>query len=80
MANTRLPNWGQYWSKHRDLKLLQLKYLNLDETLHELEIEFDCKLLSGDHYLIIDALEERIELLKSQSSSDSPHQQGDLFE
>ncbi len=80
MAKTRLPNWDQYWSKFHDLKALQLCYLNLDETLADIENKFDCKLMSGDHYLIIEALEERIETLKSQSSNKSSDMQGDLFE
>lgn len=59
-----MTNWETNWSQFDDLDLLQCKSLNLDDTLVEIQQKLDRKLLSGDHWQIIDSLEDRIEELE----------------
>jgi len=80
MSSSKLPDWQKYWVKFRDINELQLKSSNIDDTLKNIEKEFDCKLMSGDHLLIIEALENRIEELKSQLNIHRSGIQADLFE
>jgi len=47
--------------------------------LKAIEKEYNCKLMSGDQLMIIEALEERIEQLKNDMII-KPGLQGDLFE
>ena len=65
MSKKMVMNWETYWSQFDDLELLQCKSVNLDDTLVEIQQKLDRKLLSGDHWQIIDSLEERIEELDS---------------
>lgn len=80
MSHSKLPNWQKYWSKINNINELQLKSSEIDETLKNIENEFNCKLMSGDHLLIIEALENRIEELKSQLTIHKSGIQADLFE
>jgi len=80
MSHSKLPNWQKYWSKISDINELQLKSSDIDETLRNIEKEFDCKLMSGDHLLIIEALENRIEEIKSQLTIQKSGIQADLFD
>ena len=80
MSHSKLPDWQKYWSKINDINVLQLKSSEIDETLRNIEKEFDCKLMSGDHLLIIEALENRIEELKNQLTIQKSGIQADLFD
>jgi hypothetical protein len=80
MPKSRLPGWGSYWTKYSDLNLLRKRYSNLDVTFKMLEKEFDCKLMSGDHMLIIAGLEDRIEELRNTLVAQSAGVQVELFE
>lgn len=51
---------------------------NFDDTLDHLEKEMGERLLSGDHILIIEALENRIEDLENSQPVDT-EAQGELF-
>ncbi len=80
MSYSKLPDWQKYWSKFKDINELQLRSSDIDETLKSIEKEFDCKLMSGDHLLIIEALENRIEEVKNRLSNHKSGIQADLFE
>ena len=80
MAKNILPDWNDYWSKISSLNMLVEKSNDLDDTLRNIEKEFDCKLLSGDHIQIITALEERIEELTNSRSLTKEGVQADLFD
>ena len=79
MQHRKFPDWNSYWAKYSNVSLLENKSSNLDETLQEIENEFQVKLLSGDHLLIISALEDRIEELTNQLSNLNSGIQADLF-
>ncbi len=79
MQYKTLPDWQKYWAKIKDIQQLQYKSRQIDETLKAIEQEFNCKLVSGDQLLIIEALEERIGELKQELSARSG-MQGDLFD
>ena len=80
MAKQALPNWEKYWAKFHDREELLDIADNIDDQLLRIEKEFDVKLVSGDHLMLIDALEERIDdLEKLAVAKDSPLQ-ASLFE
>ncbi|HPG39031.1 MAG TPA: hypothetical protein PLP19_09250 [bacterium] len=79
MQYKSLPDWQKYWAKIIDIQHLQNKSRQIDETLKAIEKEFNCKLMSGDQLMIIEALEERIEQLKNDKNI-KPGLQGELFE
>ena len=80
VAKTKPQDWHAYWGKYQDVTFLQERSQNLDETLSDIENEFGIKLLSGDHILIISALEDRIEELESlPAHADAEGVQGELF-
>lgn len=56
--------WNKYWEKYDDLEELDHMSEDIDSTLQGIELGLNRKLLSGDHLLIISALEERIEELE----------------
>lgn len=60
-----VTSWQTFWEKYDDPDILIQKSENLDATLRDIESSINRKLLSGDHLLIIAALEERIEELES---------------
>ncbi len=78
-SKKRLPEWNAYWEKYTDLAQLKKRYDNLDDTLHLLEKEFQCKLLSGDHVQIITTLEERIDELEKLYQAQGAGLQAELF-
>jgi len=65
MSHNRIPDWNRYWAAYKDLNVLERKSQDLDLTLRDLETEFECKFLSGDHLLIVSALEARIAELQA---------------
>lgn len=75
----RLPGWSAYWAQYTDLAQLKKRYDNLDDTLHLLEKEFQCKLLSGDHVQIITGLEDRIDELEQIYQAQGAGLQAELF-
>jgi hypothetical protein len=79
VAQNKLPDWKVYWNQHDNIEALHKMMLEMDDTLRRIEAEFSCKLLSGDHLLIIDALEERIDELESAKSANPVGVQGELF-
>ncbi|MBN1541819.1 hypothetical protein JW992_06705 [candidate division KSB1 bacterium] len=79
MTQNKLPEWSVYWSRYNDADLLQKMSSDMDDTLRRIEAEFNCKLLSGDHLMIIDALEERIEELENARRTNPVDVQGELF-
>ena len=80
MVKSSLPDWGKYWSNFNDVQLLKHKAANLDETLQLIEKEFDTKLLSGDHMLLLDALDDRIDELERLNKAQKAAVQTNLFE
>lgn len=80
MKKNGLPDWEKYWSNFNDKEQLLYKSDNLDETLQLLEQEFDTKLLSGDHMLILDALDYRINELERMETSKKNAMQTSLFD
>ena len=80
MSRDALPDWEKYWANFKDLGLLRSKIANLDETLLSIEKEFDAKLLSGDHMLLLDALEDRIDELERVERADKSVVQQELFQ
>lgn len=80
MSRQALPNWEKYWAKFQDRDELLDIVDNIDDQLIRIEKEYGVKLLSGDHLMLIDALEERIDdLEKLAVAKDSPLQ-ASLFE
>ena len=75
-----LPNWERYWAKYNNPDELEEKLNQLDDTLKSIELEFDCKLLSGDQMELVDALEERLELLQRLDNSRESDLQISLFD
>ena len=61
--------WNKYWEKYDDLEELDQMSSDIDSTLQGIEMGLNRKLLSGDHLLIISALEERIEELEAMAHS-----------
>jgi hypothetical protein len=61
--------WNKYWEKYDDLEELDQMSDDIDSTLQGIELGLNRKLLSGDHLLIISALEERIEELEAMAHS-----------
>ena len=59
--------WNKYWEKYYDLEELTQMSDDIDSTLRAIELEQRRKLLSGDHLLIISALEDRIEELEESA-------------
>ncbi len=78
MARKNLTDWQQYWSKYSNVHELKKMAANFDDTLDHLEKELGERLLSGDHILIIEALENRIETLENRQPVDAENQ-GELF-
>ncbi len=61
--------WNKYWEKYENLEELDHMSDDIDSTLQGIELGLNRKLLSGDHLLIISALEERIEELEALTHS-----------
>ncbi|MBN1481779.1 hypothetical protein EH223_05500 [candidate division KSB1 bacterium] len=80
MYKHTLPDWEKYWANFDDKNLLLQKADNLDETLQLIEKEFDKKLLSGDHMMILDALDDRIDELNRIETAKRTVVQTNLFE
>lgn len=80
MAKNLKSDWIVYWSRFKDLDLLQTKSFNLDETLLDIEKEVGFKLLSGDQMLLIIALEDRIRELSKVSHDKKVDVQVNLFD
>ena len=75
MAKQALPNWDRYWAKFHDRNELLEIADDIDDQLIRIEKEFGVKLVSGDHMMLMDALEERIDdLEKLKVAKDSPLQ------
>ena len=80
MQKNSLPDWEKYWANFKDLRVLRSKSANLDETLQLIEKEFATKLLSGDHLLLLDALDNRIEEMERLEKAQKGAVQAELFE
>ena len=80
MAKKKLPDWDKYWTNFKDLNVLKYKAANLDETLQLIEKEFAVKLLSGDHLMLLSAMEDRIEHLENQEKTLKGVVQTNLFD
>ena len=80
MAKTHLPDWEKYWANFKDLNVLRTKSANLDDTLQLIEKEFATKLLSGDHLMLLSAMEDRIEELEKEEKASKGVVQTDLFD
>lgn len=80
MYKNTLPDWEKYWANFQDRNLLLYKADNLDETLQLIEKEFNTKLLSGDHIMILDALDDRIDELERVETVQRKVVQTNLFE
>lgn len=75
MSRQALPNWDKYWARFHDRDELLDIADNIDDLLVRIEKEYGVKLLSGDHMMLIDALEERIgDLEKLAVAKESPLQ------
>lgn len=80
MAKSSLPDWEKYWANFKDLDVLRAKAGNLDDTLQFIEKEFAIKLMSGDHLMLLSALEDRIEELEKEDKVLKGVVQTNLFE
>ncbi len=80
MAKQALPNWDRYWAKFHDRDELLDIADNIDDQLVRIEKEYGVKLLSGDHFMLIDALEERIDNLEKLAMAKDSPLQASLFE
>jgi len=80
MAKSSLPDWEEYWANFKDLEVLRAKAADLDDTLQLIEKEFAAKLMSGDHLMLLSALEDRIEELEKEEKIVKGVVQTDLFE
>ena len=80
MAKKLLPDWEKYWANFKDLNVLYEKDANLDDTLQLIEKEFAVKLMSGDHLMLLSALENRIDQLVMEEKILKGVEQADLFE
>jgi predicted kinase len=78
VARKNLTEWQAYWSRYSNIQELKQMAANFDDTLDHLEKEMGERLLSGDHILIIEALENRIEDLENSQPVDT-EAQGELF-
>ena len=78
MKHAQYNDWNAYWAEFNNLDELQKKYDNLDETLISLAKECNTKLLTGDHLLIIEALENRIEQLQKMTIWPDSKESGQL--
>ncbi|MBD3384244.1 hypothetical protein GF407_04880 [candidate division KSB1 bacterium] len=78
MARKNLSEWQAYWSRYSNIQELKKMAANFDDTLDHLENEMGERLLSGDHILIIEALENRIVDLENSQPVDT-EAQGELF-
>lgn len=61
--------WNKYWEKYENLEELNHMCEDIDSTLQAIELGLNRKLLSGDHMLIISALEKRINKLETMVHS-----------
>ena len=80
MAKKLLPDWEKYWANFKDAHVLRDKAENLDETLRMIENEFAVKLMSGDHLMLLSALEDRIVNLEKEEKALKGVVQAELFE
>jgi len=80
MNRQALPNWEKYWSKYHNREELLDLAENIDNTLLHIEKEFGVKLLSGDHMMLLDALDERIDDLEKLSAAKESPLQTSLFD
>ena len=80
MSKHILPKWEKYWANFTDLAVLRAKAANLDDTLQLIEKEFSVKLMSGDHLMLLAALEDRIEELEKTEKALKGVGQTNLFE
>ena len=76
-------NWQNYWDTYDDVKMLKKWSSDMDQLLQKLEKTLEIKLLARDHFEIIEALENRIEVLdqpkKDTPTTDEVGIQGELF-
>ncbi len=80
MSKLALPDWEKYWAQYQNRdELLELAE-NIDDTLQHIEKEFGVKLLSGDHMMLIDALDERIDDLEKIAAAKESPLQTSLFD
>ena len=80
MSRQALPNWDKYWARFHDRDELLNIADNIDDLLLRIEKEYSVKLLSGDHMMLIDALEERIDDLEKLAAAKESPLQASLFE
>jgi hypothetical protein len=80
MAKQALPNWDRYWAKFHDRDELLDIADNIDDQLLHIEKEYGVKLLSGDHILILEALDERIDDLEKLAVAKESPLQASLFD
>ncbi len=80
MSRQALPNWDKYWARFHDRDELLNIADNIDDQLVRIEKEYGVKLLSGDHMMLIDALEERIDDLEKLATAKESPLQASLFD
>ena len=76
-------NWESYWNNYDNVNELKKMSEDMDALLLDLEKGMVVKLLARDHFQIIDALENRIEMLEDltqqKANAEKNSHQGELF-